>query len=48
VPTWSTEHGEIFVVRTTVIVRKGGEISEVFDDVDVKGHIDAVVDALRR
>jgi peroxiredoxin len=24
VPTWSTEYGEIFVVRTTVIVRKGG------------------------
>ena len=48
VPTWSTEHGEIFVVRITVIVRKGGEISEGFDEVDVKGHNDAVFDAVRR
>ena len=43
VPTWASEYGEIFVSRTTIIVKKGGAIAHVFDDVQVDQHVSEVI-----
>lgn len=48
IPVWTTEHGERFVTRTTVIVRKGGTIAEIFDDVRPDGHVAAVLAAVEK
>jgi peroxiredoxin Q/BCP len=47
VPVWRSEHGEVFVTRTTLVVEQGGRIAAVFDDVQPAGHVDAVVAAVR-
>ena len=44
IPLWTSESGEVFVSRTTVISRKGGAVFHVFDDVQVDGHISQVLD----
>jgi peroxiredoxin Q/BCP len=47
VPVWRSEHGEVFVTRTTLVVERGGRITSVFDDVQPAGHVDQVVTAVR-
>ena len=47
VPLWVSQAGEEFVVRTTVVVAKGGRMTAVFEDVAVDGHVEAVIEALR-
>jgi thioredoxin-dependent peroxiredoxin len=48
IPVWTTEHGERFVTRTTVIVKKGGIIAKIFDDVQPDGHVAAVLAAVEK
>lgn len=46
VPLWVSEAGEEFVVRTTMVVAPGGRVVHVFEDVEVEGHVDAVLEAI--
>lgn len=43
IPLWRSEGGEEFVTRTTFVVRRGGRIATIFEDVTVLGHLDAVL-----
>ncbi len=45
---WVSEEGEEFVARTTVVVKKGGRVAAVFEDVDVAGHVEAVIEVVRQ
>ncbi len=47
VPVWRTEHGEVFVTRTTLVIQRGGRVAAVFDDVQPAGHVEQVVAAVR-
>jgi peroxiredoxin Q/BCP len=48
IPMWVSEGGEEFVARTTVVVAKGGSVTAVFEDVDVAGHAEAVIEVVRQ
>ena len=48
VPMWVSEAGEEFVARSTVVVAKGGCVTAVFEDVDAAGHVEAVIEVVRR
>ena len=48
IPMWISEAGEEFVARTTIVARKGGQVAVVFEDVDITGHVEAVIELLRR
>jgi len=48
IPMWISEAGEECVARTTVVVAKGGRVAAVFEDVDVAGHVEAVIELLRQ
>lgn len=47
IPLWRSYEGEEFVSRTTVVVRRGGFISAIFEDVSVPGHLAAVLAAVQ-
>ena len=47
VPLWTSEDGEVFVSRTTIVVRRGGAIAKIFDDVQPIGHVVDVVSSVR-
>lgn len=47
-PIWVSDVGERFVVRTTIVFRRGGEIVQVFRDVHVDGHVNEVLVAVRQ
>lgn len=47
IPVWISNSGEEFVDRVTILVRQGGRIAKVFQDVKVEGHIKEVLEALR-
>ena len=44
IPVWTTDSGEVFVDRVTIVVRKGGTVAHVFEDVMVEGHVEEVID----
>jgi peroxiredoxin Q/BCP len=46
IPSWRSDAGEEFVSRTTFVVRRGGRIATIFEDVSVPGHLDAVLAAV--
>ena len=46
IPLWRSEGGEEFVSRTTFVVRRGGRIATIFEDVAVPRHLDAVLVAV--
>lgn len=48
IPIWRTKAGEEFVDRVTIIVAKGGKITHVFEDVQVEGHIDEILEVLEK
>ena len=48
IPMWISREGEEFVVRTSVVVAKGGRVAAVFEDVDAAGHVEAVIEVVRR
>ena len=48
IPRWVSRSGEEFVDRTTLIIERGGRIAEVYADVQVAGHVDEVLAAVRR
>lgn len=48
IPLWISETGEAFSSRTTVIVEKGGRIAHVAENVDVKRHIEVVIEVIQR
>ena len=47
IPLWRSAEGEEFVSRTTFIIRRGGRIANIFEDVKVPGHLDAVLSAVQ-
>lgn len=47
IPVWSSKAGEKFAARTTLVVKKGGRLAHIFEEVEVQGHVDAVIEALR-
>jgi peroxiredoxin Q/BCP len=47
IPLWRSAEGERFVSRTTFIIGRGGRIANIFEDVEVPGHLDAVLSALQ-
>jgi peroxiredoxin Q/BCP len=47
IPLWRTDCGGEFVSRTTFVVRRGGCIARIFEDVTVPGHLDAVLGAVQ-
>jgi len=47
IPLWTASNGEEFVTRNTIIVRKGGRIARVFEDVNVNGHVEKVIEELQ-
>ncbi len=46
IPVWESEAGERFVARTTLVVRRDGQIAEVFEGVDPAGHVERVLASL--
>jgi peroxiredoxin Q/BCP len=48
IPMWICEAGEECVARTTVVVARGGRVAAVFEDVDVAGHAEAVIEVVRQ
>jgi peroxiredoxin len=48
IPMWVSEEGEECVARTTVVAAKGGRVAAVFEDVDVAGHVEAVIEVVRQ
>ncbi len=48
IPMWVSEGGEEFVARTTVVVKKGGYVAAVFEDVDTAEHVEAVIEVVRQ
>jgi pyruvate,water dikinase len=46
VPVWKSGTGEQFVARTTVVVRRGGQIAHAFEDVDPARHVRQVLASL--
>ena len=48
IPVWSSPTGERFPVRTTVVVEKGGLVADIFEDVEVEGHVDMVITSLEK
>lgn len=48
IPLWhSRDNAEEYVSRTTFVVRRGGLIATIFEDVSVAGHVEAVLGAVR-
>lgn len=48
IPIWISNAGEEFVTRTTVVVSKGGHVAAVFEDVDMVGHVEGVIEVVRQ
>ncbi len=48
IPLWVSQAGEEFVARTTVVVAQGRRVAAVFEDVEVDGHVKAVIEVVRR
>jgi peroxiredoxin Q/BCP len=47
IPLWTSQSGEEFVSRFTVVVRKGRVISAIYDVTSVPGHVDSVLECAR-
>lgn len=48
IPLWISNAGEEFVSRNTIVVEKGGRVAYVFENVKKEGHVEAVLDVIRR
>ncbi len=48
IPLWVSQAGEEFIARATVVVAKGGRVAAVFEDAIVDGHVEAVIEVVRR
>jgi len=48
VPLWTAPTGEQFTDRTTFIIKKGGEIAYILENVVPNGHIEEVIQLLSR
>lgn len=48
IPAWSSPTGERFPVRTTMVVEKGGRVADIFEDVEVEGHLERVIISLQK
>ena len=47
IPLWVSDTGEFLADRVTILVDRGGRIARVFEDVEVQGHVDDVLEAVR-
>lgn len=47
-PFWESKKGECYPCRQTYILSKGSLISSVFENVDPNGHIDEVIDTIKK
>jgi thioredoxin-dependent peroxiredoxin len=47
IPIWTSEQGEQFPDRTTLVIKKGGTLEKIFPDVVIKNHVEDVLEFIQ-